>query len=245
MSNFRLNRFTDQLHTATTPARFNNRCWRDSWPIWCPWNGPTDVYRSHNLLYVLVRSKCPRRRVCNMIINILYRSFVCPIFGAYVADTYLGRYKTICVSVAIVLVGHIIMIFSAIPGIIGSDTSLVLFIISVVVTGFGTGGFKSSIGPLIAEQYRRTKRFIRIRKSGERVIVDPGLTTSRIYMVNCRLPPDISDQFQYLVLFSFCQHRCTSRTGWNGLRGKGLVTLCPKTTSMMVSLCGRSMSDFG
>ena len=97
------------------------------------------------------------------------------------------------------------MIISAIPGIIGGNASLGLFILSLIVTGTGTGGFKSNISPLVAEQYRRTKPFIAITKSGERVIVDPVLTTSRIYMV--RLPPShlvqiyLPSQFQYFYLF--------------------------------------------
>ncbi len=49
--------------------------------------------------------------------------------------------------------------------------------------GLGTGGFKANISPLVAEQYKKTKLFVTTRKSGERVIVDPTLTTSRIYMV--------------------------------------------------------------
>ena len=57
------------------------------------------------------------------------------------------------------------------------------FVIALIVTGFGTGLFKSNISPLVAEQYRRTKLFIREEKNGERVIVDPVLTVSRIYMV--------------------------------------------------------------
>ena len=48
--------------------------------------------------------------------------------------------------------------------------------------GIGTGGFKSNISPLVAEQYKRKKLFIGHTKSGERVIVDPIMTTSRIYM---------------------------------------------------------------
>ncbi|KAI6038260.1 POT family-domain-containing protein [Pisolithus marmoratus] len=108
--------------------------------------------------------------------------YVTPIAGAYVADTYWGRYKTVCVSVAIAMLGHVIMIISAIPGIIGSNASVGLFILSLIVTGTGTGGFKSNISPLVAEQYCRTKMFISTTKSGERVIVDPSLTTSRIYM---------------------------------------------------------------
>ncbi|KAF9219028.1 PTR2-domain-containing protein [Gyrodon lividus] len=109
-------------------------------------------------------------------------SYICPIGGAYIADTYWGRYKTICWSVALAMLGHVIMIISAIPGIIGGQSSVGLFVLSLIVTGTGAGGFKSNISPLVAEQYRRTKLFISTTKSGERVIVDPTLTTSRIYM---------------------------------------------------------------
>ncbi|KAL4063881.1 POT family-domain-containing protein [Scleroderma yunnanense] len=109
-------------------------------------------------------------------------SYVSPIAGAYIADTYWGRYKTVCVSVAIAMFGHVVMIISAIPGIIGGNASVGLFILSLIITGAGAGGFKSNISPLVAEQYRRTKKFIRTTKSGERVIVDPSLTTARIYM---------------------------------------------------------------
>jgi POT family proton-dependent oligopeptide transporter len=109
-------------------------------------------------------------------------SYVCPIGGAYIADTYWGRYKTVCWSVAVAMLGHVIMIISAIPGIIGGKASTGLFVLSLVVTGSGAGGFKSNISPLVAEQYRITKPFIATTKSGERVIVDPTKTTSRIYM---------------------------------------------------------------
>ncbi|KAF9233612.1 POT family-domain-containing protein [Melanogaster broomeanus] len=109
-------------------------------------------------------------------------SYTCPIGGAYIADTYWGRYKTICWSVALAMLGHVIMILSAIPGIIGGQASVGLFVLSLIVTGTGAGGFKSNISPLVAEQYQITKPFISTTKSGERVIVDPTMTTSRIYM---------------------------------------------------------------
>ena len=100
------------------------------------------------------------------------------------ADSYWGRYKTICISVAIALFGHVLLIISAVPGIIDHpDGSLACFVIALIIMGLGTGGFKSNISPLVAEQYRKTKLFIRYTKSGEKIIVDPSLTTSRIYMV--------------------------------------------------------------
>ncbi|EIW81520.1 PTR2-domain-containing protein [Coniophora puteana RWD-64-598 SS2] len=109
-------------------------------------------------------------------------SYFAPLIGALIADTYWGRYKTVCVSVGIAMLGHIIMIISSVPGIIGTDASFGVFVLSMIVTGFGAGMFKANISPLIAEQYRKTKLFIKVLPSGERVIVDPSLTISRIYM---------------------------------------------------------------
>jgi POT family proton-dependent oligopeptide transporter len=108
--------------------------------------------------------------------------YVVPLFGAYVADTYWGRFKTVCVSVAIALVGHVILIVAAVPGVIEKSSAVGAFVVALVVMGLGTGGFKANISPLVAEQYKRTKLFVITTKSGERVIVDPVLTTSRIYM---------------------------------------------------------------
>lgn len=86
---------------------------------------------------------------------------------------------------AIALLGHIILIVSAVPGVIEkTDAALVVFVIALVLMGLGTGLFKSNISPLIAEQYRRTRLFVVSTKKGERVIVDPVMTISRVYMVS-------------------------------------------------------------
>jgi POT family proton-dependent oligopeptide transporter len=108
--------------------------------------------------------------------------YVTPLLGAYIADTYWGRFKTICWAVVIALIGHIILIVSAVPGVIDGHGAIGAFVIALIVMGFGTGMFKANISPLVAEQYKRTKLFVITTSSGERVIVDPSLTTLRIYM---------------------------------------------------------------
>ncbi|CAK5282285.1 unnamed protein product [Mycena citricolor] len=109
--------------------------------------------------------------------------YLTPLLGAYIADAHWGRYNTILVAVFIALLGHIIMIISALPPVLEHPNSAFgVFILSLIVTGFGTGLFKSNISPLVAEQYRRTKLFVETTKSGERVIVDPTMTVSRLYM---------------------------------------------------------------
>ncbi|RKF58841.1 putative peptide transporter ptr2 [Golovinomyces cichoracearum] len=108
--------------------------------------------------------------------------YLVPLFGAYISDKYLGRFKTICVALAIAIVGHIILVISAIPVVIvSSRNSLICFMTGLIIMGLGTGSFKPNISPLIAEQLRITKLSVRVLSSGEKVIVDPAVTQSRVY----------------------------------------------------------------
>jgi len=116
---------------------------------------------------------------------------VTPLVGAYVADQYLGRYKTIQYSIGIGLIGHTILLMSAIPPVIvHPNAAIALFAIGIVIMGVGTGGFKSNISPLIAEQYKEEHPYVRVNKKGKKEIVDPAVTASRIYiyfyfLINC------------------------------------------------------------
>ncbi|KAG7095007.1 hypothetical protein E1B28_005801 [Marasmius oreades] len=117
-------------------------------------------------------------------LNTFYQfwAYTTPLLGGYVADTYLGRFNTLYVGIAIAMVGHIILIISAIPGVIEKSSAIGVFVLGMIITGLGTGFFKANISPLIAEQYRRTKLFVITEPSGERVIVDPAQTVARVYM---------------------------------------------------------------
>ncbi|KAJ3575009.1 hypothetical protein NP233_g1373 [Leucocoprinus birnbaumii] len=108
--------------------------------------------------------------------------YITPLLGAYIADAHWGRYKTICWAVLITLIGHVLLIIAAVPGVIEHQSAIGAFIVAIIVMGFGTGLFKSNISPLVAEQYRRKKLFVVTTKDGERVIVDPVMTISRVYM---------------------------------------------------------------
>ncbi|EPQ30475.1 uncharacterized protein PFL1_02001 [Pseudozyma flocculosa PF-1] len=107
-----------------------------------------------------------------------------PLLGAYLADTRWGRFKTISIAVGIATVGHILLIVSALPSVLDNrEGAMACFVIALIVMGVGTGWFKSSISPMIAEQVRGTKQAVKVLpKTGERVIVDPTLTVSRIFM---------------------------------------------------------------
>lgn len=106
-----------------------------------------------------------------------------PLAGAYVADTYWGRFKTIQVACGVAILGHIILIISAIPPvIIHPNSAIACFSIGIIIMGMGVGGFKSNISPLIAEQCTETVMRVKTLKTGERVIMDPAVTISRVYL---------------------------------------------------------------
>ncbi len=116
--------------------------------------------------------------------------YLTPILGAYLADAHWGRFKTISIAVGIASAGHILMIICAIPTVLDNPQgALACFIIALIVMGLGTGFFKSNVSTLIAEQVTNKKQVIRVTKGGERVILDPSLTTARLFLYVSTGPP--------------------------------------------------------
>jgi len=112
-------------------------------------------------------------------------SYFMPLLGGYLADTYWGRYLTIQYAIVIAIIGHIIIVVAAIPSVIRHPNgALGCFIVGLLFFGAGVGWFKANISPLVAEQYELTqpRATVETLPSGERVIVDPVMTISRVYM---------------------------------------------------------------
>lgn len=109
--------------------------------------------------------------------------YVTPIVGGIIADSYLGRYRTICYAVSIYVTGLLILFLTSLPVSLQHGAGLGGFVAALILIGAGAGGIKSNVAVLIFEQYTETKRKIKTLKSGERVIVDPQTTLSNIYMI--------------------------------------------------------------
>uniref|UniRef100_A0A1D1YVK9 Peptide transporter PTR2 n=1 Tax=Anthurium amnicola TaxID=1678845 RepID=A0A1D1YVK9_9ARAE len=107
--------------------------------------------------------------------------YVTPLFGAVMADRYLGKYKTIIIFSLIYVVGLVVLTVTSIPAAITSGVSLPGLVIAIIIIGIGTGGIKSNVGPMVADQYRPKQPYIKVLPSGERVIADPKLTVQTIF----------------------------------------------------------------
>lgn len=107
--------------------------------------------------------------------------YIIPLVGAWIADTYLGRYNTVMIAVFIAIVGHVILTASGAPGVLeDKGHALACFIIGLVIMGLGTGMFKPNISPMVAEQMPMDRMYVRTNpKTSRREIVDPAVTTTR------------------------------------------------------------------
>lgn len=108
--------------------------------------------------------------------------YITPIFGAWVSDTYLGKYNTICVFCVIYIIGIFLLFITSLPSVASHSVSLGGFIAAIIIIGLGTGGVKSNVSPLIADQIPKTKPIIKVLKNGERVIQDPNITIQNVFM---------------------------------------------------------------
>jgi POT family proton-dependent oligopeptide transporter len=87
--------------------------------------------------------------------------YLTPIAGAIVADQFLGKYKAIFLACIIYLVGLIVLILTSIPPSINAGIALPGLIIAIIILGLGTGGVKSNVSPLMADQYTRKTSIVR------------------------------------------------------------------------------------
>jgi POT family proton-dependent oligopeptide transporter len=65
---------------------------------------------------------------------------VTPIFGAIVADQYLGRYKTIVYFAGLYIIGLLILFLTSLPISLQHGAGLGGFITALLIIGIGTGG---------------------------------------------------------------------------------------------------------
>jgi proton-dependent oligopeptide transporter, POT family len=123
----------------------------------------------------------------------VFWAYTTPIGGAIIADQYIGRYKTIIWGCILYILGEVILVVTSIPlDSISRGVHIGGFIASIIVIGLGTGGqisslitltagIKSNVSALVAEQCAGTTRLLK-KIGNQMVIVDPAVTTERIYM---------------------------------------------------------------
>ncbi|KAL3462151.1 POT family-domain-containing protein [Aspergillus heterothallicus] len=109
-------------------------------------------------------------------------AYLTPLMGAWIADARWGRFWTLHLAIAISTAAHVILVASSAPSVIvKADSALAAFVIGFLTLCVGTGFFKANVAPLLAEQNKDDQMRVEVC-NGERVIVDPSITNSRIFL---------------------------------------------------------------
>ncbi|KAK3141629.1 hypothetical protein QOZ80_4BG0336360 [Eleusine coracana subsp. coracana] len=128
-------------------------------------------------------------------------SFLTPVLGAFLADTYWGNYNTIIVSLFVYVLGMLLVTFSAflptsdLCGAVGGTSSCGspllgaknVAYLGLYLVAFGSGGVRAALLPLGAEQFNDDNAADRERKtsffSWYYVCVDFGMIVSGVFIV--------------------------------------------------------------
>ncbi|KAH9906637.1 POT family-domain-containing protein [Xylariomycetidae sp. FL2044] len=119
----------------------------------------------------------------NIVNALMIGSYIAPVPAAVIADSWLGRYKTMLYAAIIESIGATILFATSLPVAITEGTALGGVITGCVLLALGSGAFKTTVVPFIADQYDETEFRIRVRKSGERVVSSRETTITYIYNV--------------------------------------------------------------
>ncbi|KAK4285360.1 hypothetical protein QN277_002067 [Acacia crassicarpa] len=90
-------------------------------------------------------------------------SFVFPLLGAFIADSYLGRFNTIIVSSIIYFLGMVLLTLSV--SVIGMQSRKLVFFIALYILAVGEGGHKPSVQTFAADQFDETSPQERMAKN--------------------------------------------------------------------------------
>ncbi|VEU19345.1 DEKNAAC100910 [Brettanomyces naardenensis] len=104
-----------------------------------------------------------------------FMAYVMPLFGGYMADSKIGKFKAIMIGVWIGLLSHLLFVIAAIPSVIAGGKALVALIFAILSLSVGTGFILASFYPYRCDVLQRLP-------SGEVVYVDRQRSMETITM---------------------------------------------------------------
>ncbi|KAF7716040.1 MFS-type proton-dependent oligopeptide transporter [Penicillium ucsense] len=114
------------------------------------------------------------------VVNALFiASYITPVIAAVVADSWLGRHKTMIIAAIFEAFGATVLFATSLPVAIHEGTALGGVIAACVLLSFGSGAFNATVVPFIADQYDEEQSRIRIEK-GKMVVSDRDLNITYI-----------------------------------------------------------------
>ena len=109
-----------------------------------------------------------------------FLAYIFPLYGGFIADTKIGRFKAIWIGVFSGFIAHVLFIIAAIPSVIAQGHAIVPTALAIITLAMGTGFIKPNLLPLLLDQYKEQHDVVKVLPSGEKVIVDREKSLQRV-----------------------------------------------------------------
>lgn len=121
----------------------------------------------------------------NALVTLLqFLAYVMPLFGGWLADAKLGRYKTIMIGVWVGIFSHILFIISALPPVIDKgQAALAPLVLGILSLSVCTGMIKPNLLPLLLDQFPYRQNVLKRLETGETVYVDRDQSTESLTLI--------------------------------------------------------------
>lgn len=119
-----------------------------------------------------------------LVMLLQFLAYVLPLFGGYLADDRLGRFKAIMIGVWVGIISHILFIVAALPPVIAKgQAALAPTVLAILSLAVCTGFIKANLLPLLLDQYPYRSNVLRREPSGEIVYVDRDASITELTMI--------------------------------------------------------------
>ncbi|AWU74715.1 uncharacterized protein C5L36_0A12900 [Pichia kudriavzevii] len=121
----------------------------------------------------------------NALVTLLqFLAYVCPLFGGYLADDRLGKFKAIMIGVWVGILSHLLFVIAALPPVIAKgQAALAPTVLAILSLSVCTGFIKANLLPLMLDQYPYSTNVLRREPTGEVVYVDRDGSMERLTMI--------------------------------------------------------------
>ncbi|KAI8946014.1 MFS general substrate transporter [Xylaria longipes] len=111
----------------------------------------------------------------------LFFEYITPLFFAFLSDGYLGRHKTMLISLALLVVGYIVLLATSTPNALSHGAGVGGFAVTAILVGAGQAGISTVMYPLIGDQIPETSSKVKRKKGGQLVVTDRKLTIQYVF----------------------------------------------------------------
>ncbi|KAG9236197.1 POT family-domain-containing protein [Amylocarpus encephaloides] len=111
----------------------------------------------------------------------LFFQYLTPLPFAVISDAWIGRYKTMVVSLSLLVIGYIVLFLTSLPRALEHGAGIGGLVTTMFLVGLGQGGLSAVMYPFIGDQIPEENPKVKRNQKGELVVIDRKLAIQYVF----------------------------------------------------------------